>query len=99
MGTLAEMPPIFPGQLESYGMAGSWTIPSTARKDKPPNGLELSRLAGEGRAAWAEASCTGPVPSAQDQIQAEHTPAGRPVSISDRRQRDLAGQVGSIELL
>jgi|SRR3970040_2212739 len=45
MGNLAEMPPIFPGQLESYGMAGSWTIPSTTRKDKPPNGLEMSRPA------------------------------------------------------
>src|SRR3990172_2805788 len=45
MGNLAEMPHIFPGQLESYGMAGSWTIPSTTRKDKPPNGLEMSRPA------------------------------------------------------
>ena len=27
-----------------------------------PNGLEMSRLAGEGRAAWAETSCTGSRP-------------------------------------
>ena len=64
-----------------------------------PNGLEMSRLAGEGRAAWAETSCSGPVPSAQDQLQAKDTPAGRAVSISSRWQRDPAGQVGSIELL
>src|SRR3990172_10400017 len=65
----------------------------------PPNGLEMSRLAGEGRAAWAETSCTGSEPSAKDQLQAKDTPAGRAVSISSRWQRDPAGQVGSIELL
>jgi hypothetical protein len=64
-----------------------------------PNGLEMSRLAGEGRAAWAETSRTGSVPSAQDQTQGKDTPAGRPLSISVRWQRDPAGQVGSIELL
>jgi len=59
----------------------------------------MSRLAGEGRAAWAETSCTGPVLSAKDQPQPKNTPAGRPESINGSWQRDLAGQVGSIELL
>jgi hypothetical protein len=59
----------------------------------------MSRLAGEGRAAWAETSYAGPVPLAQDQTQVKDTPAGRPESISGRWQRDPAGQVGSIELL
>jgi len=26
-----------------------------------PNGLEMSRRAGEGKAAWAETSCTGSI--------------------------------------
>jgi len=64
-----------------------------------PNGLEMSRLAGEGRAAWAETNCIGSMPSAQDELQVKDTPAGRPVSISGSWQRDPAGQVGSIELL
>jgi hypothetical protein len=64
-----------------------------------PNGVEMSRLAGEGRAAWAETSYPGSVRSAQDQLQAKDTPAGRAVSIISRWQRDPAGQVGSIELL
>ena len=64
-----------------------------------PNGLEMSRLAGEGRAAWAETSCAGSVRSAQDKTQVKDTPAGRLESISGRWQRDPAGQVGSIELL
>jgi len=64
-----------------------------------PNGLEMSRLAGEGRAAWVETNCTGSVPSAQDQLQAKNTPGAWLESISDSWQRDLAGQVGSIELL
>ena len=71
-----------------------------------PNGLEIcgaplwgSRPAGEGRAAWAETSCTGVVPSAQDQLQGKDTPAARPESISGSWPRDPAGQAGSIELL
>jgi len=40
-----------------------------AVSSRMPNGLEMSRPAGEGRAAWAETSCTGAVPSAQDQTQ------------------------------
>src|SRR3989304_4801201 len=64
-----------------------------------PNGLEMSRLAGEGRAASAEDRRTGSVPSAQDQLQGKDTPAAWPESISGSWQRDPAGQVGSIELL
>jgi hypothetical protein len=63
------------------------------------NGLEMSRLAGEGRAAWAETGRTGSVPSAQDQLQGKDTPAAWLESISGRWHRDPAGQVGSIELL
>jgi len=59
----------------------------------------MSRLAREGRAAWAETSYPGSVPSSQDQAQLKDTPTGMPESISDRWQRDPAGQVGSIELL
>ena len=59
----------------------------------------MSRPAGEGRAAWVETTYLGSVPSGQDQLQGKDTPAGRPVSISGRWQRDPAGQVGSIELL
>jgi len=59
----------------------------------------MSRLAGEGKAAWAETSCTSSVPSGQDQTQGKDTPAAWPVSVSGRWQRDSAGQVGSIELL
>ena len=65
----------------------------------PPNGLEMSRLAATGDVPWPEASCGGPVPTAQDQTQGKDTPAGMPESISGRWQRDPAGQVGSIELL
>ena len=64
-----------------------------------PNGLEMSRLAATGDVPWPEASCGGPVPSAQDQLQGKDTPAASPVSVSVRWQRDPAGQVGSIELL
>jgi hypothetical protein len=64
-----------------------------------PNGLEMSRLAGEGRADWVETRYTGSVRSAQDQTQVKDTPASRPESISGRWQRDSAGQVASIELL
>ena len=66
---------------------------------KTPNGLEMSRLAGEGKAAWAETRYTGSVRSAQDQTQDKDTPAARLESISGRWPRDPAGQVGSIELL
>src|SRR3990172_7259799 len=41
----------------------------------------------------------GPVPSAQDQTQRKDTPAAWLESISDRWQRDPAGEIGSIELL
>jgi hypothetical protein len=64
-----------------------------------PNGLEMSRLAGEGRAAWAETSYAGSVLSAQDQLQGKDTPASRRESITRSWHRDPAGQVGSIELL
>jgi len=59
----------------------------------------VSRPAGEGRAAWAETGYLGSVRPAQDQTQDKDTPAGRPVSINGRWQRDPAGQVGSSELL
>jgi hypothetical protein len=59
----------------------------------------MSRLAGEGRAAWVETSYAVSVRSGQDQTQNKDTPAASPVSISGRWQRDPAGQVGSIELL
>jgi len=64
-----------------------------------PNGLEISRLAGEGRAARAATSYQDSVRSANDQIQREDTPAARLESITCRWQRDPAGQVGSIEWL
>jgi hypothetical protein len=59
----------------------------------------MSRLAGEGRAAWAETSNAGSVRSGQNQTQVKDTPGVRLVSITEPWQRDLAGQVGSIELL
>src|SRR3989304_8810452 len=59
----------------------------------------MSRLAVWGDGPPGGASSLGSEPSAQDQTQRKDTPAGRPVSISDRWQRDPAGQVGSIELL
>jgi hypothetical protein len=46
-----------------------------------PNGLEMSRPAGEGRAAWADTSYPGPVRPAKDQTQAKDTLACRPESI------------------
>jgi hypothetical protein len=45
------------------------------------NGLEMSRLAGEGRAAWAENGYAGSVRSAKDQTHVKDTLACRPESI------------------
>src|SRR3990172_13159447 len=81
--------------VESIDPPASWV----EAECPTPNGLEMSRPAGEGMAAWAEASFTGSVPSGQDQLQGKDTPAGRPESIRGSWQRDPAGQVGSIEWL
>ena len=66
---------------------------------RPPNGLEMSRPAGEGKAAWAETSRAGTVRSAWGQPHVKDPLAGRPESITRSWRRDPAGQVGSIELL
>jgi len=45
-----------------------------------PNGLEMSRLAVSGDVPRLVTRCTGPVPSAQDQLRGNDTPTGKPES-------------------
>src|SRR3972149_11623251 len=62
---------IFIGEAMALGHGDSNTV-HLGWADRPgassgtPNGLEMSRLAGEGRAAWADTRYPGSVPSAQD---------------------------------
>jgi hypothetical protein len=96
-GRVREQGARLPGGRRHSGLG-----PESSVLDGPSrayNGLEMSRLAGAGKAAWAGASYAGSVRPPQVQLQGMNTPGAWLELIGGRWQRDPAGQVGSIELL